>query len=176
MYVIGETTGDHQFTFEHNDDRDKPIDLKIEDMFGNPPKTVLTDTTEKANFADLAYDQDKIETYLEDVLQLEAVACKDWLTNKVDRSVTGKIAEISGKVDVLLHAGGLEISRALPHKVVPPGIHIDIDPGKIEFVDLHGRQCVPPDVPVISIASPSWASAWVAARVILFGSESSIIT
>ena len=26
------------------------------------------------------------------VLQLEAVACKDWLTNKVDRSVTGKIA------------------------------------------------------------------------------------
>ena len=30
--------------------------------------------------------------YLERVLQLEAVACKDWLTNKVDRSVTGKIA------------------------------------------------------------------------------------
>ena len=26
------------------------------------------------------------------MLQLEAVACKDWLTNKVDRSVTGKIA------------------------------------------------------------------------------------
>ena len=31
-------------------------------------------------------------SYLERVLQLEAVACKDWLTNKVDRSVTGKIA------------------------------------------------------------------------------------
>jgi phosphoribosylformylglycinamidine synthase len=30
--------------------------------------------------------------YLEGVIQLEAVACKDWLTNKVDRSVTGKIA------------------------------------------------------------------------------------
>jgi len=29
---------------------------------------------------------------IERVLQLEAVACKDWLTNKVDRSVTGKIA------------------------------------------------------------------------------------
>ena len=26
------------------------------------------------------------------MLQLEAVACKDWLTNKVDRSVTGKVA------------------------------------------------------------------------------------
>ena len=30
---------------------------------------------------------------MEDVLQLEAVACKDWLTNKVDRSVTGRIAK-----------------------------------------------------------------------------------
>ena len=29
---------------------------------------------------------------LEQVLRLEAVACKDWLTNKVDRSVTGKVA------------------------------------------------------------------------------------
>jgi phosphoribosylformylglycinamidine synthase len=30
---------------------------------------------------------------LEAVLQLEAVACKDWLTNKVDRSVTGRVAK-----------------------------------------------------------------------------------
>ena len=28
---------------------------------------------------------------MEQVLQIEAVACKDWLTNKVDRSVTGKV-------------------------------------------------------------------------------------
>jgi phosphoribosylformylglycinamidine synthase len=34
----------------------------------------------------------QLTEYLERVLQLEAVACKDWLTNKVDRSVTGKIA------------------------------------------------------------------------------------
>ncbi|MCK7537702.1 MAG: hypothetical protein MZV63_45490 [Marinilabiliales bacterium] len=27
------------------------------------------------------------------MLQLEEVACKDWLTNKVDRSVTGRIAK-----------------------------------------------------------------------------------
>ncbi|WP_299580582.1 phosphoribosylformylglycinamidine synthase [uncultured Sunxiuqinia sp.] len=96
MYVIGETTGDMQFTFENSKTGEKPIDWQLAYMFGNPPKTVLTDTTEKANFADLAYDQDKIETYLEDVLQLEAVACKDWLTNKVDRSVTGRIAKQQG--------------------------------------------------------------------------------
>ena len=27
------------------------------------------------------------------VLQLESVACKDWLTNKVDRCVTGRVAQ-----------------------------------------------------------------------------------
>jgi phosphoribosylformylglycinamidine synthase len=96
MYVIGETTGDMQFTFENSKTGEKPIDWQLAYMFGNPPKTVLTDTTEKANFADLAYDPDQIEMYLEDVLQLESVACKDWLTNKVDRSVTGRIAKQQG--------------------------------------------------------------------------------
>ena len=33
------------------------------------------------------------QNILKQVLQLEAVACKDWLTNKVDRSVTGKVAK-----------------------------------------------------------------------------------
>ncbi|MGQ8338015.1 phosphoribosylformylglycinamidine synthase [Sunxiuqinia sp. A32] len=96
MYVIGETTGDMQFTFENSKTGEKSIDWQLAYMFGNPPKTVLTDTTEVANFEELAYQQDKIEDYLEDVLQLESVACKDWLTNKVDRSVTGRIAKQQG--------------------------------------------------------------------------------
>ncbi|WP_159517073.1 phosphoribosylformylglycinamidine synthase [Sunxiuqinia indica] len=96
MYVIGDTTGDMQFTFENSKTGEKSIDWQLAYMFGNPPKTILTDTTEKANFAELAYDQEKIESYLEDVLQLESVACKDWLTNKVDRSVTGRIAKQQG--------------------------------------------------------------------------------
>ena len=93
MYVIGEATGDMQFTFENSKTGEKPIDWQLSYMFGKPPKTVLTDTTRNEKFADLEYDQAKIEDYLEDVLQLEAVACKDWLTNKVDRSVTGRIAK-----------------------------------------------------------------------------------
>jgi phosphoribosylformylglycinamidine synthase len=44
-------------------------------------------------YTDLNYSKDKISTYLEQVLQLEAVACKDWLTNKVDRCVGGKVAK-----------------------------------------------------------------------------------
>jgi len=96
MYVIGEATGDMQFTFKNSKTGEKPIDWQLAYMFGNPPKTVLTDATEPANFDDLVYDLEKVEAYLEDVLQLESVACKDWLTNKVDRSVTGRIAKQQG--------------------------------------------------------------------------------
>lgn len=93
MYVIGETTGDHQFTFEHADDRPNPIDLKIEDMFGNPPKTIMRDVSVNHQYEEVSYDSQKITEYIKLVLQLEEVACKDWLTNKVDRSVTGKVAK-----------------------------------------------------------------------------------
>ncbi len=94
MYEIGETTGDHQFTFEHADkSKTNPIDLKLEDMFGNPPKTVMRDQSIKHEFEELVYEVSNLPEYLQNVLQLEEVACKDWLTNKVDRSVTGKVAK-----------------------------------------------------------------------------------
>jgi phosphoribosylformylglycinamidine synthase len=109
MYVIGEATGDMQFTFENSKTGEKPIDWQLSYMFGKPPKTVLTDTTRNEKFADLEYDQTKIEDYLEDVLQLEAVACKDWLTNKVDRSVTGRIAkqQCAGQLQLPLNNVGV---------------------------------------------------------------------
>jgi len=96
MYVIGEATGDMQFTFKNSKTGETPIDWQLAYMFGNPPKTVLTDTTSTEKFEELAYEAAKIESYLEEVLQLEGVACKDWLTNKVDRSVTGRIAKQQG--------------------------------------------------------------------------------
>ncbi len=92
MYVIGETTGDMKFTFENAKTGEKPIDLELKDMFGNPPRTIMEDKTIKEKYDDLEYSSDRLEEYIEQVLQLEAVASKDWLTNKVDRSVTGKIA------------------------------------------------------------------------------------
>ena len=91
FYVVGETTGDHRFVFEQTDGV-KPIDLAMEDMFGKAPRTVMTDRTVEETYEDVTYDQTQLDEYVERVLQLEAVACKDWLTNKVDRSVTGKIA------------------------------------------------------------------------------------
>lgn len=91
MYVVGETTDDMKFVFEQADGV-KPIDIKLEYMFGKPPRTVMTDHTVKESFQPVVYHTSELHHYLENVLQLEAVACKDWLTNKVDRSVTGKVA------------------------------------------------------------------------------------
>ena len=91
MYVVGETTDDMKFVFEQKDGV-KPIDIKLEYMFGNPPRTVMTDHTVENKYQPVVYKESELHHNLENVLQLEAVACKDWLTNKVDRSVTGKIA------------------------------------------------------------------------------------
>lgn len=92
MYVIGETTGDMQFTFMDNRTGEKPIDLQLSAMFGEAPRTVMTDHTVIDAYRAPEYDVNKVGEYLTDVLQLEGVACKDWLTNKVDRSVTGRVA------------------------------------------------------------------------------------
>jgi phosphoribosylformylglycinamidine synthase len=93
IYIIGEVTGDMQFTLENPLTKEKPIDLSLESFFGNPPKTVMNDTEAINGYSKLEYSIDFINTYAEQVLQLEEVACKDWLTNKVDRSVTGRLAK-----------------------------------------------------------------------------------
>ena len=91
FYVVGETTGDMQLTFEQADGK-LPIDMALEDFFGKSPMTVMNDETVEETYTAPEYDEKNLETYIENVLTLEAVACKDWLTNKVDRSVTGKVA------------------------------------------------------------------------------------
>src|SRR5574344_1646016 len=91
MYVVGETTGDARFAFEQADGV-RPFDLAVSQMFGSSPKTYMVDETVERKYEDVKYDDNRISEYIENVLQLESVACKDWLTNKVDRSVTGKIA------------------------------------------------------------------------------------
>ncbi|MDR0732887.1 MAG: phosphoribosylformylglycinamidine synthase [Dysgonamonadaceae bacterium] len=91
MYVVGETTGDGRLVFEQADGQ-RPLDMQLSDFFGKPPRTVTNDMTVEEDFKPVCYDLTKIGEYLENVLQLESVACKDWLTNKVDRSITGKIA------------------------------------------------------------------------------------
>jgi len=93
MYTVGEVTGDHRFVFESKSNGNKPMDFHLEDMFGSSPKTILKDETIVRNYTSVSYAVDLFQTYLESVLKLESVGCKDWLTNKVDRCVGGKVAK-----------------------------------------------------------------------------------
>ena len=105
IYNIGEVTGDMQFTFEDRVRNIKPIDIQLKWLFGNPPATVMKDKSVTADFDDPGYDTNRVQEYLVSVLQLEAVACKDWLTNKVDRSVTGRVAlqQTTGEIQLPLN-------------------------------------------------------------------------
>ena len=108
MYVVGECTGDAHFAFQQGDGI-RPFDLDVAQMFGHSPKTYMRDETVERKYEDATYSFDDIETYLENVLRLEAVACKDWLTNKVDRSVTGKVArqQCQGEIQLPLSDCGV---------------------------------------------------------------------
>ncbi|MBK0370046.1 phosphoribosylformylglycinamidine synthase [Flavobacterium agrisoli] len=93
MYEVGDVTGDHRFTFESKTTGKKPMDYALEDFFGSSPKTIMTDQTIDRKYTTLHYNFEHFETYLQAVLRLEAVASKDWLTNKVDRCVGGRVAK-----------------------------------------------------------------------------------
>ena len=93
MYEVGTVTGDQHFSFESDSKKIKPMDLELSDMFGSSPKTIMEDSKLERVYVDPDYLNDHITTYIKDVLQLEAVACKDWLTNKVDRCVGGLVAK-----------------------------------------------------------------------------------
>ena len=110
FYVVGETTGDMHFKFENQKTGEKPVDWNLGYLFGSSPKTILEDVSEKGSaFADSSHQESLLLTYLKEVLQLEAVACKDWLTNKVDRSVTGRVAtqQTVGEIQLPLNNVGV---------------------------------------------------------------------
>lgn len=93
MYTVGDVTGDHRFTFQSKTTGEKPMDYDLADFFGSSPKTIMKDNTVTHQYADMEYTVAEVPTYLNQLLQLEAVACKDWLTNKVDRCVGGRVAK-----------------------------------------------------------------------------------
>jgi phosphoribosylformylglycinamidine synthase len=128
IYKVGVVKKTDRLVFKENEDS-CPIDLNLEYLFGKPPKTVLEDTTFGNAYRQLTYRPKYFENYLNDVLQLEAVACKDWLTNKVDRSVTGRVAmqQTAGCVQLPLnnlgimaldYRGKLGIATAMGHAPV----------------------------------------------------------
>jgi len=93
IYIVGHVTNDHKFTFKSDERDSTPMDVEMDELFGSSPKTILEDKAQTKNYEDVSYDAANLYDYVKDVLRIEAVACKDWLTNKVDRCVGGRVAK-----------------------------------------------------------------------------------
>jgi len=93
IYDVGKVTDDFRFTFKSEKNGNKPMDFDLADMFGSSPQTIMTDQRLNRKYTALEYHVEQVYEDAKNVLQLEAVACKDWLTNKVDRCVGGKVAK-----------------------------------------------------------------------------------
>jgi len=93
LYDVGEVTNDHKFVIKSEQTGALPMNFDLDDMFGSSPKTVLTDQTQTVSFSAIQGSDLEIHSDLTAVLSLEAVGCKDWLTNKVDRCVGGLVAK-----------------------------------------------------------------------------------
>ena len=124
FYVVGEATGDQKLEFSRDGQQRKPIALEVNHLFGSSPKTILQDSSQNPAYGPVRYDSSKFRHYLEQVLQLEAVACKDWLTNKVDRSVSGKVAtqQTCGPIQLPLNNLGVMALDFVSHKGVATAI------------------------------------------------------
>jgi phosphoribosylformylglycinamidine synthase len=93
VYIVGRVTDDNNFKISSKKSNESCVDLSLKHFFGSSPKTILTDNSISKSYNKISYDSSYIHNYLEDLLSLEAVGCKDWLTNKVDRCVGGKVAK-----------------------------------------------------------------------------------
>jgi phosphoribosylformylglycinamidine synthase len=91
-YVIGEVTADNRVTFVEKDGS-TPVDLPLETLLGSSPTITIEDSSPARDLTPLKLEGLTLEILLPQVLSLEAVGCKDWLTNKVDRSVSGLVAQ-----------------------------------------------------------------------------------
>lgn len=95
IHVVGEITGDNRIVFESSEEG-APLDLAVSDLLGDVPpliREVYSTEPPVTESISVPYVSENFEKTLKQVLSLEGVGCKDWLTNKVDRSVTGRVAQ-----------------------------------------------------------------------------------
>lgn len=94
-FRVGKITGTKRITVV-SELYDAPFDLPVETLLGSSPETRIKGETILAKKSEsdftIANDEQFLSS-LKEVLQLEGVGSKDWLTNKVDRSVSGLVAQ-----------------------------------------------------------------------------------
>jgi phosphoribosylformylglycinamidine synthase len=93
LAVVGEVTGDGQLSLHDAADGSTPVDLPLEPVLGAVPPKELHLTTVPEPSTPLRLDGITIDEALDRILRLPSVASKSYLTRKVDRCVTGHVAQ-----------------------------------------------------------------------------------
>ena len=91
--ILGEVTGDGRFVVHDEKDDSTPVNLNLAKVLGNMPQKTFKDERMEGSLKPLELAEGlSVEEALSRVLRNLAVGSKRFLTNKVDRSVTGLIA------------------------------------------------------------------------------------
>jgi len=92
--VLGEVTGDERFVVYDEKDGSMPVSLDLDKVLGNIPQKTFEDQRIEPILKPLELPKDlTVPEALQRVLRNLSVGSKRFLTNKVDRSVTGLIAQ-----------------------------------------------------------------------------------
>jgi phosphoribosylformylglycinamidine synthase len=93
LAVVGEITGDGRLCLYDSADGSTPVDLPLEPVLGKvAPKDIDVSSVPESS-APLNLEGVTVSQALERVLRLPSVASKSYLTRKVDRCVTGHVAQ-----------------------------------------------------------------------------------
>jgi phosphoribosylformylglycinamidine synthase len=91
---VGEVTGDGRVLAVDSRDGSVPFDLPLSLVLGKMPQKEFRFSTPNRTLLPISFPDDvSLDMALERVLRLLDVGSKRFLTNKVDRSVTGLIAQ-----------------------------------------------------------------------------------
>ena len=92
--ILGEVTGDGKVVVKDSKDGSKPVDLPLELVLGKMPQKTFVDDHKEASLKPLVLPEGTtVASALDRVLRLLSVGSKRFLVHKVDRSVTGLIAQ-----------------------------------------------------------------------------------
>ncbi|MGR0480971.1 MAG: phosphoribosylformylglycinamidine synthase [Candidatus Electronema sp. V4] len=90
--VLGEVTGDLRFVVSDEQDGSTPVDVELKEVLGHIPQKTFSDNRIPRRGGSRTAPTSSVRDHLRNVLRLVSVGSKRFLTNKVDRSVTGLIA------------------------------------------------------------------------------------
>ena len=64
MYQVGKVTADDRFSFQSSKTGECPMDMELDHMFGNNPKTIMEDDTRDRRFESVGYEESQLSEYI----------------------------------------------------------------------------------------------------------------